>query len=147
MSKAFKRAILAISVLLVIVVFLGGFGLSGVRAGTQNDGAYRQMGVYEEVLHKIQSDYVVEPSITNVTSGALHGLLVARVSPAGDVGRGDRFHQRRFERRVFELAQIAIEIDRHIALYQRIQPLLLLLQQLERALHPDALKPHFIARP
>jgi carboxyl-terminal processing protease len=61
--------------LLVIVVFLGGFGLSGVRAGTQSDGAYRQMGVYEEVLHKIQSDYVVEPSIGNVTNGALHGLL------------------------------------------------------------------------
>ncbi|HSY73671.1 MAG TPA: S41 family peptidase [Alloacidobacterium sp.] len=75
MSKGFKRAILAISVLLVIVVFLGGFGLSGVRAGTQSDGAYRQMGVYEEVLHKIQSDYVVEPSIGNVTNGALHGLL------------------------------------------------------------------------
>ena len=75
MSKGFKRAILAISVLLVIVVFLGGFGLNGVRAGTQNDGAYRQVGVYEEVLHKIQSDYVVEPSIANVTNGALHGLL------------------------------------------------------------------------
>jgi carboxyl-terminal processing protease len=75
MSKGFKRAILAISVLLVIVVFLGGFGLSGVRAGTQSDGAYRQVGVYEEVLHKIQSDYVVEPSIANVTNGALHGLL------------------------------------------------------------------------
>ena len=75
MSKGFKRAILAISVLLVIVVFLGGFGLSGVRAGTQSDGAYREMGVYEEVLHKIQSDYVVEPSIGNVTNGALHGLL------------------------------------------------------------------------
>lgn len=75
MSKGFKRAILGISVLLVVVVFLGGFGLSGVRAGTQSDGAYRQMGVYEEVLHKIQSDYVVEPSIGDVTSGALHGLL------------------------------------------------------------------------
>lgn len=75
MSKSFKRSILAISVVLVIVVFLGGFGLSGVRAGTQSDGAYRQMGVYEEVLHKIQSDYVVEPSINNVTAGALHGLL------------------------------------------------------------------------
>ena len=75
MSKGFKRAILAISVLLVVIVFLGGFGLSGVRAGTQSDGAYRQMGVYEEVLHKIQSDYVVEPSIPDVTTGALHGLL------------------------------------------------------------------------
>jgi carboxyl-terminal processing protease len=75
MSKGFKRAILGISVLLVVIVFLGGFGLSGVRAGTQSDGAYRQMGVYEEVLHKIQSDYVVEPNIANVTNGALHGLL------------------------------------------------------------------------
>ncbi|HYK36929.1 S41 family peptidase [Alloacidobacterium sp.] len=75
MSKGFKRAILGISILLVIVVFLGGFGLNGVRAGTQDDGAYRQMGVYEEVLHKIQSDYVVEPSIPKVTNGALHGLL------------------------------------------------------------------------
>jgi carboxyl-terminal processing protease len=75
MSKGFKRAILAISILLVVVVFLGGFGLSGVRAGTQSDGAYRQVGVYEEVLHKIQSDYVVEPNIANVTNGALHGLL------------------------------------------------------------------------
>lgn len=75
MSKGFKRAILGISILLVVVVFLGGFGLSGVRAGTQDDGAYRQMGVYEEVLHKIQSDYVVEPSIPKVTNGALHGLL------------------------------------------------------------------------
>ena len=75
MSKGFKRAILGISVLLVVVVFLGGFGLSGVRAGTQSDGAYRQMGVYEEVLHKVQSDYVVEPNISKVTNGALHGLL------------------------------------------------------------------------
>jgi carboxyl-terminal processing protease len=75
MSKGFKRSILGISVLLVVVVFLGGFGLNGVRAGTQSDGAYRQMGVYEEVLHKIQSDYVVEPSISKVTNGALHGLL------------------------------------------------------------------------
>ena len=75
MSKGFKRAILAISVILVLIVFLGGFGPDGVRAGTQSDGAYRQMGVYEEVLHKIQSDYVTTPDIDTVTTGALHGLL------------------------------------------------------------------------
>jgi carboxyl-terminal processing protease len=75
MSKGFKRAILAISILLITVVFLGGFGLNGVRAGTQSDGAYRQMGVYEEVLHKVQSDYVVDPDLNKVTTGALHGLL------------------------------------------------------------------------
>jgi carboxyl-terminal processing protease len=77
MSKSFKRSILAISAALVIFVFLGGFGLSGVRAGSQNsgDGAYREIGVYEEVLKKVQSDYVVDPRINEVTNGALHGLL------------------------------------------------------------------------
>jgi carboxyl-terminal processing protease len=76
MSTAFKRSIFGVSAVLVLVVFLGGFGLNGVRAGTQNnDGAYREIGVYEEVLKKVQSDYVVEPSIDKVTDGALHGLL------------------------------------------------------------------------
>jgi carboxyl-terminal processing protease len=75
MSKSFKRFILALSVALVVFVFLGGFGPSGVRAGTEKDGAYKEMEVYSEVLKKIQSDYVSEPSIANVTNGALHGLL------------------------------------------------------------------------
>jgi len=75
MSKNFKRAVFGISVALVVVVFLGGFVTNGVRAGSQSDGAYRQMGVYEDVLHKVQSDYVTEPNIGKVTDGALHGLL------------------------------------------------------------------------
>ncbi|MGC2164122.1 MAG: S41 family peptidase [Silvibacterium sp.] len=75
MSKSFKRAIFGISIALVAVVFLGGFVSGGVSAGTQSDGAYRQMGVYEEVLQKIQSDYVTVPNMNSVTTGALHGLL------------------------------------------------------------------------
>jgi carboxyl-terminal processing protease len=75
MSKAFKRSVFGISVALVVIVFLGGFISGGVSAGSQSDGVYRQMGVYEEVLHKIQSDYVTEPNINQVTTGALHGLL------------------------------------------------------------------------
>ena len=75
MSKNFKRATFGISVAVVAIVFLGGFVPGGVSAGSQSDGAYRQMGVYEEVLHKIQSDYVTEPNINDVTVGALHGLL------------------------------------------------------------------------
>ena len=54
---------------------LGEFGLMGVRAGSQQDGAYRQINVYRQVLEKIQSDYVTEPNINDVTTGALHGLL------------------------------------------------------------------------
>ncbi|MBB6142452.1 carboxyl-terminal processing protease [Silvibacterium bohemicum] len=75
MSKAFKRSVFGISVALVVIVFLGGFISGGVSAGSQSETVYRQMGVYEEVLHKIQSDYVTEPNINDVTTGALHGLL------------------------------------------------------------------------
>ncbi|HEY0786362.1 MAG TPA: S41 family peptidase [Acidobacteriaceae bacterium] len=75
MSKSFRRAIFSLSVVLALVVLLGGFVPTHVRAGGQDDGAYKQMGVFEEVLHKIQDDYVVDPSIPAVTSGALHGLL------------------------------------------------------------------------
>ncbi|AXC10578.1 hypothetical protein ACPOL_1230 [Acidisarcina polymorpha] len=76
MSKGFQRAIFGFSALLVVIVFLGAVGLHGVRANTQSDdGAYREMGVYEEVLKKVQTDYVVDPNIDKVTDGALHGLL------------------------------------------------------------------------
>jgi carboxyl-terminal processing protease len=54
---------------------LGEFGIFGVHAGSDQDGAYHQMRVYAEVLQKIQSDYVTEPNMGDVTTGALHGLL------------------------------------------------------------------------
>lgn len=74
MSRSFHRAILGISAAVILVVFLGAFGPPGVSA-SQNDGAYLQMSVYEDVLHKIQTDYVTTPNIGQVTNGALHGLL------------------------------------------------------------------------
>jgi len=45
-----------------------------VRANS-NDGAYRQLSVYSEVLSRIRLEYVEEPNIAGVTDGALHGLL------------------------------------------------------------------------
>lgn len=74
MSRSFNRTVLGLSVALVVIVLLGGFGPAGVSA-SQSGGAYTQMGVYEEVLHKIQTDYVTQPNIQTVTNGALHGLL------------------------------------------------------------------------
>ena len=60
-------------------VFFLGVNLSGVSAATgandAQDGAYRQINVYSEVLRHIQTDYVVDPNITAVTNGALRGLL------------------------------------------------------------------------
>lgn len=74
MSKSFHHTILGVSIAIILLALFGGFGPAGVSA-SQSDGAYRQMGVYEEVLHKIQTDYVTDPNIQNVTTGALHGLL------------------------------------------------------------------------
>jgi carboxyl-terminal processing protease len=54
---------------------LGEFGWLGVHAGDEQDGAYKQVRVYAEVLRKIQNYYVTEPKIAEVTNGALHGLL------------------------------------------------------------------------
>ncbi len=75
MSNSFRRSVFGLSVAVALLILLGGFVPVRVRADGQSGGAYQQMGVFEEVLHKIQNDYVVEPSIPSVTKGALHGLL------------------------------------------------------------------------
>lgn len=71
MPNRFKALILSVS--LVVVLFMVAGGLV-VRA-SNNDGAYRQLSVYSEVLSRIQSEYVEQPNIPKVTDGALHGLL------------------------------------------------------------------------
>ena len=78
-SRFFQRTVFVLSVAIFAALGLGfamgEFGLFGVHAGTDQDGAYRQMRVYAEVLQKIQSDYVTDPNMGDVTTGALHGLL------------------------------------------------------------------------
>jgi len=72
MSMKFKATILASSLAILLFTIVGGF--VNVRASS-NDGAYRQLSVYSEVLSRIRSEYVEEPNIPAVTEGALHGLL------------------------------------------------------------------------
>jgi len=76
MPKSLKISLLALSVAVVICVFLG-VNAYGVRAADDSpqEGAYRQINVYGEVLQHVQSDYVVDPNIPAVTNGALRGLL------------------------------------------------------------------------
>jgi len=77
-SRFFQRFVFVLSVAIFVGLglgfALGEFGWFGVHADDQ-DGAYRQMRVYAEVLQKIQNDYVTDPNINDVTTGALHGLL------------------------------------------------------------------------
>lgn len=72
MPKKIKVAVVAVSFLAVLFIVAGGLG---VKASTNNDGSYRQIGVYSEVLQRIRSEYVEDPNIPQVTDGALHGLL------------------------------------------------------------------------
>jgi len=78
-NRFFQRFVfIASSVLFVTVVLgfvAGEFGWLGVRATSEQDGSYKQINVFQDVLQRIQSDYVVEPNMKNVNSGALHGLL------------------------------------------------------------------------
>ena len=71
MSKQLKIFVLTVSVAIVVFTIVGGLH---VKAAS-NDGAYRQLGVFSEVLSRIRTEYVEEPNIPQVTDGALHGLL------------------------------------------------------------------------
>jgi len=72
MSLKVKAAILVLSSAVLLFMVVGTF--DGVHASS-NDGAYRQLQVYSEVLSRIRGDYVEEPNLPVVTDGALHGLL------------------------------------------------------------------------
>lgn len=78
-SRFFQRFVFVLSAAIFTALGLGflfgELGWFGVHAGGQQDGAYRQMGIYRQVLNKIQTEYVTEPNINDVTTGALHGLL------------------------------------------------------------------------
>ncbi len=73
MSMKTKAAILIPSALVLLFTIVG--GIDAVRAANTNDGAYRQLQVYSEVLSRVRSEYVEDPNLPLVTDGALHGLL------------------------------------------------------------------------
>ncbi len=72
MSTKLKVTVIASSLAILLFTIVGGF--VNVRASS-NEGAYRQLSVYSEVLSRIRLVYVEEPNIAGVTDGALHGLL------------------------------------------------------------------------
>src|SRR5580698_1830189 len=73
MSNKVKAAILVPSAAVLVFMVVG--GMDGVRASSNNDGAYRQLQVYSEVLSRVRAEYVEDPNLPAVTNGALHGLL------------------------------------------------------------------------
>lgn len=72
MTKRLKAGVVSASLIAVLFVVLGGLN---VRASSGSDGAYKQLGVYSEVLQRIRTEYVEEPNFDRVRAGALRGLL------------------------------------------------------------------------
>src|ERR1700731_3416584 len=72
MSTKLKVTVITSSLAILLFTIVGSF--VNVRASS-NDGAYRQLSVYSEVLSRIRLEYVEEPNIPGVTVGARHGLL------------------------------------------------------------------------
>jgi carboxyl-terminal processing protease len=62
-------------VIVLSAVVFGFVAVGYVRGRSVDDKAYRALTVYSEVLEHIQREYVDQPDIHQVTSGALHGLL------------------------------------------------------------------------
>jgi carboxyl-terminal processing protease len=112
-SRFFQRLVFVLGVAVLVTLSLGtGLGLlgfMGVHADGDQDGAYRQMGVYAQVLKRIQSDYVTEPNINDVTTGALHGLLE---SLDADSSYLTPIEFRIFKARPADLAQIGITLSK-----------------------------------
>src|SRR5262249_13148634 len=73
-----KYAILLISSVLVIYAIIGGM-LGRVSA---QSGSYQQLSVFSEVLERIRTDYVDDPSLKDALNGAVRGLIES-VDPDG----------------------------------------------------------------
>jgi carboxyl-terminal processing protease len=74
MTNRIRYFLISISSLLVFYVLIGGVLGKGDSA---NEKTYRDLGVYQEVLSRVKSDYVTQPDLKNVTNGAIRGLLEA----------------------------------------------------------------------
>ncbi|HKS83478.1 MAG TPA: S41 family peptidase [Candidatus Acidoferrales bacterium] len=70
MSSLAKKIVIVLSLLVLAYVSTG-----YVLGRSSDDKAFHALTVYSEVLQDIQTQYVDEPNIHQVTSGALHGLL------------------------------------------------------------------------
>jgi carboxyl-terminal processing protease len=112
MPKTSKILLLVLSVVLVLTVFMGARSQGVSAAGEPQDGAYRQINVYSEVLRHIQSDYVTDPNINLVTNGALRGLLESLDADSSYLTPSDYKLYKADKARTDAKAQVGINISK-----------------------------------
>ena len=75
MTKRVRLLVIFVSSLLIFYVIIG--SVLGRGSTDQGEKSYRDLGVYSQVLSRIQQEYVTQPNLKNVTKGAIRGLLEA----------------------------------------------------------------------
>jgi len=70
MNRITRILVLALS---AFVLMYTGLGYALARSG--QDATYRSLGVFSEVLERVQQGYVEEPNMRQVTRGAMHGFV------------------------------------------------------------------------
>ncbi|MGA2327749.1 MAG: S41 family peptidase [Bryobacteraceae bacterium] len=88
MSNRLRTLVVAVSTILAAALLMGAM----LSRNASDEGAYRQIAVYEEVLAHIKSDYVEEPDLKSVTLGALNGLLEA-IDPFASYLSADQYKE------------------------------------------------------
>jgi carboxyl-terminal processing protease len=73
MTKRIRLLVIFISSLLIFYVVIG--AVLGSSSTDSDEKSYRDLGVYSEVLSRIQQEYVTQPNLQKVTKGAIRGLL------------------------------------------------------------------------
>lgn len=90
MGPNFKYGVICSSFVITILLVVGAL----LGKSKAQDGAYRPLAVFTEVLARIKSDYVEEPNIPKVTLGALQGL-VEYLDPVSSYLSADQFEEYR----------------------------------------------------
>ncbi len=78
MNRATRILVISLS---TVVLLYAGFGYALAR--TSEDATYRSLGVFSEVLQRVEQDYVEEPNMPLVARGAMHGLVESLDSQSG----------------------------------------------------------------
>ncbi len=88
MSTRLRTIVISLSTLVAALLLMGAV----LARNASNEGAYRELSVYTDVLSRIKSDYVEEPDLKSVTLGAINGLLES-VDPFASYLNADQYKE------------------------------------------------------
>jgi carboxyl-terminal processing protease len=77
MRHRIRLLLLTVSAALASYIVVGGVLGRSDTSSPASEQTYRDLGVYSEVLSRINSQYVTQPDLQKVTDGAIRGLLEA----------------------------------------------------------------------